>query len=318
VTKVSGPGTAWILLGVLAGALLGIYAPWDSQVLVVLQWAALAVMVFLVVVSLPLLSVGRAIAKPRVLVALFAVNLLVVPLVAFILSRVVFQAPELQVGLLLVLLAPGVALSLTTAHEAGGDVESVLGAKPLLFAGQLVIVPLYTVFLSGGVLGFADLPPTFVVIAGIIVAPSLVALALQGGMTRSSALQKTRTPLTHARVPVIALAVTLVLWNQVPAHVEELEELYRVMPLFFSFLVLLAPLGLLAGILASLTIPEKRAIMIVGAGRGGVIMLPISLALDQDVWGLVPLVVITQLTLEVLGMMVYRTIVPELVSSDSR
>ena len=316
--KVSGPGTAWILLGVLAGALLGIYSPWDSQVLVVLQWVALAVMVFLVVVSLPLLSVGRAIAKPRVLVALFAVNLLVVPLVAFILSRVVFQAPELQVGLLLVLLAPGVALSLTTAHEAGGDVESVLGAKPLLFAGQLVIVPLYTVFLSGGVLGFADLPPTFVVIAGIIVAPSVVALALQGGMTRSAALQKTRTPLTHARVPVIALAVTLVLWNQVPAHVEELEELYRVVPLFFSFLVLLAPLGLLAGLLASLTIPEKRAIMIVGAGRGGVIMLPMSLALDQDVWGLVPLVVITQLTLEVLGMMVYRTIVPELVPSDSR
>ena len=316
--KVSGPGTAWILLGVLAGALLGIYSPWDSPVLVVLQWVALAVMVFLVVVSLPLLSVGRAIAKPRVLVALFAVNLLVVPLVAFILSRVVFQAPELQVGLLLVLLAPGVALSLTTAHEAGGDVESVLGAKPLLFAGQLVIVPLYTVFLSGGVLGFADLPPTFVVIAGIIVAPSVVALALQGGMTRSAALQKTRTPLTHARVPVIALAVTLVLWNQVPAHVEELEELYRVVPLFFSFLVLLAPLGLLAGILASLTIPEKRAIMIVGAGRGGVIMLPMSLALDQDVWGLVPLVVITQLTLEVLGMMVYRTIVPELVPSDSR
>ena len=318
MTKVSGPGTAWILLGVLAGALLGIYSPWDSPVLVVLQWVALAVMVFLVVVSLPLLSVGRAIAKPRVLVALFAVNLLVVPLVAFILSRVVFQAPELQVGLLLVLLAPGVALSLTTAHEAGGDVESVLGANPLLFAGQLVIVPLYTVFLSGGVLGFADLPPTFVVIAGIIVAPSVVALALQGGMTRSAALQKTRTPLTHARVPVIALAVTLVLWNQVPAHVEELEELYRVVPLFFSFLVLLAPLGLLAGILASLTIPEKRAIMIVGAGRGGVIMLPMSLALDQDVWGLVPLVVITQLTLEVLGMMVYRTIVPELVPSDSR
>jgi ACR3 family arsenite efflux pump ArsB len=318
MTKVSGPTTAWILLGVLGGALLGMYAPWDSQILVVVQWVALAVMVFLVVVSLPLLSVGRAIAKPRVLAALFALNLVVVPLVAFILSRVVFQVPELQVGLLLVLLAPGVALSLTTAHEAGGDVESVLGAKPLLFAGQLVIVPLYTVFLSGGVLRFADIPPTFVVIAGIIVAPSVVALALQWGMTRSATLQRTRTPLSHARVPLIALAVAVVLWNQVPAHLAELEELYRVVPLFFSFLVLLAPLGLLAGILASLTIPEKRAIMIVGAGRGGVIMLPISLALDQEVWGLVPLVVITQLTLEVLGMMVYRTIVPELVPSDSR
>ena len=318
MSKTRGPSSAWILLGVLAGGLLGMYSPVASEALVIVQWGALALMVFLVVVSLPLLSVGRAIAKPRVLVALFAVNLLIVPLVAFILSRVVFQVPELQVGLLLVLLAPGVALSLTTAHEAGGDVESVLGAKPLLFAGQLVVVPLYTVFLSGGVLSFSDLPPTFVVIAGIIVAPSALALAVQWGMTRSSSLAASRTALSGARVPLIAVAVALVLWNQVPLHLEELEELYRVVPLFFSFLVLLAPLGLLAGILASLTIPEKRAIMIVGAGRGGVIMLPISLALDQDVWGLVPLVVITQLTLEVVGMMVYRTIVPELVPTDAR
>lgn len=318
MSKTRGPSSAWILLGVLAGGLLGMYSPVASEALVFAQWGALALMVFLVVVSLPLLSVGRAIAKPRVLVALFAVNLLIVPLVAFILSRVVFQVPELQVGLLLVLLAPGVALSLTTAHEAGGDVESVLGAKPLLFAGQLVVVPLYTVFLSGGVLSFSDLPPTFVVIAGIIVAPSALALAVQWGMTRSSSLAASRTALSGARVPLIAVAVALVLWNQVPLHLEELEELYRVVPLFFSFLVLLAPLGLLAGILASLTIPEKRAIMIVGAGRGGVIMLPISLALDQDVWGLVPLVVITQLTLEVVGMMVYRTIVPELVPTDAR
>ena len=318
MSKTRGPSSAWILLGVLAGGLLGMYSPVASEALVIAQWGALALMVFLVVVSLPLLSVGRAIAKPRVLVALFAVNLLIVPLVAFILSRVVFQVPELQVGLLLVLLAPGVALSLTTAHEAGGDVESVLGAKPLLFAGQLVVVPLYTVFLSGGVLSFSDLPPTFVVIAGIIVAPSALALAVQWGMTRFSSLAASRTMLSGARVPLIAVAVALVLWNQVPLHLEELEELYRVVPLFFSFLVLLAPLGLLAGILASLTIPEKRAIMIVGAGRGGVIMLPISLALDQDVWGLVPLVVITQLTLEVVGMMVYRTIVPELVPTDAR
>ena len=318
MSKTRGPSSAWILLGVLAGGLLGMYSPVASEALVIVQWGALALMVFLVVVSLPLLSVGRAIAKPRVLVALFAVNLLIVPLVAFILSRVVFQVPELQVGLLLVLLAPGVALSLTTAHEAGGDVESVLGAKPLLFAGQLVVVPLYTVFLSGGVLSFSDLPPTFGVIAGIIVAPSALALAVQWGMTRFSSLAASRTMLSGARVPLIAVAVALVLWNQVPLHLEELEELYRVVPLFFSFLVLLAPLGLLAGILASLTIPEKRAIMIVGAGRGGVIMLPISLALDQDVWGLVPLVVITQLTLEVVGMMVYRTIVPELVPTDAR
>jgi hypothetical protein len=89
-------------------------------------------------------------------------------------------------------------------------------------------------------------------------------------------------------------------------------------PLFFAFLVLLAPIGLLAGILASLSQAEKRAMMIVGAGRGGIIMLPIALALDVEAWGLVPLVVIVQLGIEVLGLLVYRSIVPEIVPSWGR
>ena len=309
--------TAWILLGVVAGALLAVALPWDSSVLVAAGWVMLAIMVFLVVSSLPLLSIGRAVAKPRVVVALFSLNLVVVPLVAFVLSRVLWQQPELQVGLLLVLLAPGVALSLTTAKQAGGDVESVLGAKPLLLLGQLIVVPLYAIGLTGGVLSFSDLPPTFIVIALVIVVPALCALVLQALARASPSFATLRVTLARATVPSIALAVMVVLWIRVPDHLDEVGELFRLVPLFFSFLVLLAPLGLFVGILASLTFSEKRAIMIVGAGRGGVIMLPIAMALDADKWGLIPLVVITQLAMEILGMMVYRSIVPEIVPSDS-
>jgi predicted Na+-dependent transporter len=309
---------SWILLGIVLGAGLGIYLPWQNPVLESIQWVVLGVMVFLVVSSLPLMSFGRAIAAPRVLVALFAINLAVVPVVAFVLSRVVWQFPELQVGLLLVLLAPGVALSLSVATQAGGDLESVMAAKPLLLVGQLVVVPLYAIWLSGGVLGFGDLPSTFWVIALVIVMPSLLALLLQILGTRFAAFAAVRITANKATIWVIASAVAVVLWNRVPGQAERLEELYRVVPLFISFLVLLAPLGLLAGILASLTGAQKRALMIVGAGRGGIIMLPIALALEPDVWGLVPLVVITQLGIEILGLMVYRTIVPEIVPSYAR
>jgi hypothetical protein len=86
--------------------------------------------------------------------------------------------------------------------------------------------------------------------------------------------------------------------------------------LFFAFLVLMAPLGFLAGVLASLSPPEKRAIMIVGAGRGGVIMLPIAMAMESEVWGVIPLVVVTHLTMEIIGMRVYQSIVPEIVPFD--
>ena len=310
--------TAWILLAVLIGLGLGWFLPWVSPVLETITWFALGAMVFAVVLGLPLLSLGKAIAKPRVLVALFAVNLLVVPTVAFILSRVVWQHPALQVGLLLVLLAPGVALSLTTVKQAGGDVESVLGAKPILLVGQLVVVPLFAVGLSGGTLGFDDLPDTFGAILGVIVVPAVLAVIVQLIGLRQPSWSSARRTLTRYTVVFIAVAVALSLWVRVPAHVEDLFELLRLVPLFFSFLVLLAPLGLLAGILASLTPSEKRAIMIVGAGRGGVIMLPIVMALEPEVWGVVPLVVVMHLVIEILGMMVYRTIVPEIVPLENR
>ena len=58
--------------------------------------------------------------------------------------------------------------------------------------------------------------------------------------------------------------------------------------------------------------------MIVGAGRGGVIMLPVAMALDQSIWGMIPLVVVVHLAIEILGMLVYRSIVPELVPLDNR
>lgn len=316
--KTRGLSTAWILPGILVGALLGVYAPLPGVALEQLQWGALAIMVFCIVSSLPLLSLGRALAKPRVLAALSAVNLIVVPLVAFVLSRVVWQQPELQVAVLLVLLAPGVALSLQTAVQAGGNIDSVLASTPVLLVGQLIVVPLYAILLSGGVLSFFDLPDTFLAIGLVIVAPALLALITQASLAKSPRLVTFRRGIGHVTPIVISLTVLLVLWNRIPAELENLPELYRVVPLFFSFLVLLAPLGLLAGILASLTAAEKRAVMIVGAGRGSLMMLPISLALDPEAWGLVPLVVIVQLGIEVIGLLVYRSIVPEIVPPPSR
>lgn len=310
--------SAWVLAGVALGSVLAVYAPLQQGALEAPTWGVLAFMVLCVVLSLPLMSVGKAIQAPRVMVGLAVINLVIVPLIAFILSRVVWQIPEFQVGLLLVLLAPGVALSLNTAFAAGGDLDSVLAATPVLLVGQLVAVPLYAIALSGGVLSFSDLPPTFVVIALVIAVPSVVALAIQALAIPVPGMIRVRQGLTRLAVPSISVAVLLVVWDRLPRHLDEVEQFSRLLPLFISFLVLIAPLALLVGILASLTQPQKRAMMIVGAGRGGIMMLPITLALDPETWGLVPLVVVAQLTIEVLGLMVYRSIVPEIVPSWGR
>jgi predicted Na+-dependent transporter len=268
---------------------------------------------------MPLLSVGRAVWQRRVWGALLAINLLAVPGLAFILSRLVFHTYEMQVGVLLVLLAPGVALSLPIIRGAGGDAESVLGVMPILLAGLLVLVPLLTIVLSGGVFALADIPPTLIPIALTIVFPVGVALLLQAvTKNRGHKVATVFGEVPRWTIWAGAVGFFLVAWDRTPGVAERLPELSWLVPISIAFLVLMAPLNLLVAGLAGVTVDKRRAILIAGIGRGGLVMLPITLSLDSEVWGLVPFVVMLYTSIEAMGLLVYRSITPEILDSSQR
>jgi ACR3 family arsenite transporter len=309
----------WLPAALLAGVVLGLTVPLPVQIPHQAVLAVQSIVVFLLALSMPLLSVGRAVWQRRVWGALLAINLLAVPLLAFILSRLVFHSYEMQVGVLLVLLAPGVALSLPIIRGAGGDAESVLGVMPLLLAGLLVLVPLLTIVLSGGVFSLADIPPTLIPIALTIVFPVGVALLLQT-VTKNRG-QKVAT--VFGEVPrwtiwAGSIGFFVVAWDRTPNVADRLPELSWLVPISIAFLVLMAPLNLLVAGLAGVTVDKRRAILIAGIGRGGLVMLPITLALDPEVWGLVPFVVMLYTSIEAIGLLVYRSITPEILDSSQR
>ena len=309
----------WLPAALLAGVVLGLTVPLPVQIPQQAVLAVQSIVVFLLALSMPLLSVGRAVWQRRVWGALLAINLLAVPLLAFILSRLVFHSYEMQVGVLLVLLAPGVALSLPIIRGAGGDAESVLGVMPLLLAGLLVLVPLLTIVLSGGVFSLGDIPPTLIPIALTIVFPVGVALLLQT-VTKNRG-QKVAT--VFGEVPrwtiwAGSIGFFVVAWDRTPNVADRLPELSWLVPISIAFLVLMAPLNLLVAGLAGVTVDKRRAILIAGIGRGGLVMLPITLALDPEVWGLVPFVVMLYTSIEAIGLLVYRSITPEILDSSQR
>lgn len=314
-----GPSLLWLGAGAGVGVVLAIFFPGASEVLPFFVWPAHFLVVLAVALSLPLLSIGKVYQGTRVWVALLAINLAVVPVLAFILSRVVWYSPGLQVGLLLVLLAPGVALSLPIIRNAGGDAESVLSATPVVLVAQLIAVPLLAVWLSGGVFSLEDLPPTFPVIGVVIVLPVVLAAGIQYLASRKNrqAVVVWRAG-SQSVVWLASSAIALTVWWRFPDHLADLEDLNWLIPLSIAFLVLIAPLSILIGSLAGVTPAKRRAIMIAGAGRGGLIVLPITLALDPSVWGLVPLVVIGQTVIEAAGLLVYRSIVPEIIDTPGR
>jgi len=314
-----GPTLLWLGVGAGAGAVGAVFAPGLSPFLGAVAWPLHFLVVFSLALSLPLLSLGKVYQGRRVWIALLAINLLAVPLLAFLLSRVVWYSPGLQVGLLLVLLAPGVALSLPIIRGAGGDVESVLSATPLILGLQLVLVPLLTIWLSGGIFSFSDLPPTFLVIGVVIVLPVVVAGAVQLLTVKQVPLALSiRRRGSESVVWVAAAAIAVTVWWRLPNHIDRLDDLNWLVPLSIAFLVLIAPVSILVGSLAGVAPAKRRAIMIAGAGRGGLIILPITLALDPSIWGLVPLVVIGQTVIEAAGLLVYRSIVPEIIDTPGR
>jgi predicted Na+-dependent transporter len=305
--------------GAIVGTLLAVLVPGLSSMVGVIAWPLHALVVFGVALSLPLLSIGRVYQGTRVWVALLAINVVVVPLMAFLMSRVVWNFPEVQVGLLLVLLAPGVALSLPIIRNAGGDTESVLSATPIILGTQLIVVPVATVWLSGGVFSFSDMPPTFPVIGAVIVVPVLAAAVIQWLATKRKpfALSIQRWG-SRSVVWLASAAIAVTVWWRLPDNLDQAWALDWLIPLVIGFLVLIAPVSILIGSLAGVTPAKRRAIMIAGAGRGGLVVLPITLGLDPEVWGLVPLVVIGQMVIEGAGLLVYRSIVPEIIDTPGR
>ena len=309
----------WLPAALFAGVALGLTFPLPVAIPLPGLLAIQSIVVFLLALSMPLLSVGRAVWQRKVWGALLAINLLAVPGLAFILSRLVFHTYEMQVGVLLVLLAPGVALSLPIIRGAGGDAESVLGVMPILLAGLLVLVPLLTIVLSGGVFALADIPPTLIPIALTIVFPVGVALLLQAvTKNRGHKVATVFGEVPRWTIWAGAVGFFLVAWDRTPGVAERLPELSWLVPISIAFLVLMAPLNLLVAGLAGVTVDKRRAILIAGIGRGGLVMLPITLSLDSEVWGLVPFVVMLYTSIEAMGLLVYRSITPEILDSSQR
>ena len=309
----SAGSPVWLPLGLVGGIALA-NVTGDIGVPTVLVYGAFGVVAFLIGLSLPLLSVGRFVGNARVWRALLIINLVAVPLLAFVLSRILWRSPDLQLGILLALLAPGVALSIPIIRRAGGDVESVLGITPLLLLGQLLLVPPLAILLTGGLFSLTDISHTLGPIAMVIVVPVALAALFQaverGNQKR---LLPLRVRLTSATGVVAGAAFFLTAWSEASTRLERVIELTWLVPLAIAFLVLMAPVTLLVAGLAGVDADKRRAMLISAVGRGGMVITPITLSLETDYWSMVALAVMTQASVEALGLMVYRSISPEIV-----
>ncbi|QCU77963.1 arsenic resistance protein [Citricoccus sp. SGAir0253] len=295
------------------GAVFGLAAPSTAPALELAINPVLMVLLYATFLGVPLTRLGRALRDGRFLTGLLVLNFIVVPVVVYALSRFVADDQALLLGVLLVLLTPCIDYVIVFSGLAGAAHDRLLAAAPLLMLAQMLLLPAYLgLFMGPGLFQVLDVAPFLEAFLLLIVAPLTLAAITQYVATRSAAARKVMEVMEALMVPLMMTTLAVVVASQIAAVRADLSSLLRVIPLYVAFLVVMVPLGVLAGRVFGQDAPATRAVVFSGATRNSLVVLPLALALPESL-ALAAVVVVTQTLVELVGMVTYVRLIPRLV-----
>lgn len=294
------------------GALLGLAAPQLAPALEHSIEPVLMVLLFATFLGVPLIEVGRALRDIRFLGTVLVANFVVVPVIAWGLSRFVADDRGLLLGVLFVLLTPCIDYVIVFTGLAGGARARLLAAAPLLMLVQIVLLPVFLFLFAGGdVLSVIDVGPFVEAFLLLIVLPLAAAAVVQAVARRHPVGKVIERVMAGAMVPLMMATLAVVVGSQIAAVGAQALTLLRVVPVYVVFVALAVTTGLLAGRLARLDVPSTQAVMFSAATRNSLVVLPLALALPDSL-SIAPLAVVTQTLVELVAMVVLVRLVPRI------
>jgi ACR3 family arsenite transporter len=267
---------------------------------------ALAFMLFVTFLQVPLAHLGRAFTHLRFLAALVVTNFLVIPLLVACLLPLAPADPLIRLGVLLVLLAPCIDYVVTFAHLGRADARALLAATPVLLVAQMALLPVYLRILLGDAAAAALIQPAPFIDAFIwlIAAPLVLAGAVQYWAVRTRAGAQAAAVLGVLPVPATALVLFVVVASVLPQLGQSRAAALAVIPVYIAFAVLAPLAGWLVARLCRLAAPAARAVAFSGATRNSLVILPLALAVPGPL-PLLPAIIVTQTLVELIAELVY-------------
>lgn len=300
---------ALYLVAIAAAVAVGLAVPAASALEVTIT-PVLGILLYATFLAVPFRQITDAVRDRRFLITVLVLNFVVVPIIVFGLSRFVAGEEAVQVGVLLVLLAPCVDYVIVFAGLAGGARDRLLAATPLLMLVQMALLPVYLWAMAGpGIVGSFAVRPFIEAFVLLIVMPLALAVCTQLLAARSRAGRAIEHVMSAAMVPLMMLTLSVVVASQISAVGTALSSVLSAVPIFVAFVIILAPLGALAGRAMRLDAPSTRAVVFSGVTRNSLVVLPIALALPAA-YATTPLVVVTQTLVELLAMILLVAVVP--------
>ena len=306
-------------VAVFLAVTFGVLAPLSAHGLNLLVTPAIAVLMYAMFLQIPFLDLRQGLGNKRFIAALLLANFVLVPLLVWALTRGLVERPALLVGTLLVLLTPCIDYVVVFTHIGKGDSRSMLAATPLLLLLQLVLLPVYLGFMLGAQSAVVVAAGPFVeAFVWLIVVPMILAVLTTSLARRSSAISRWCGAWGWLPVPAMALVLFVVIAAQITSVVRDISLLLPVIPIYVAFVVLAPLMGILAARLFALPATTARAVTFSASTRNSLVVLPLALALPEDVRGLAATAVILQTLVELVAELVYVRLIPAVVWPASR
>ena len=256
------------IAAIVLGGTVGWLAPAVAPTLTLSINPVLGLLLFATFLGVPLIQVGRAFLDIRFLGTVLVVNFIVVPVMAFGLSRFVAGDRALLVGVLLVLLTPCVDYVIVFTGLAGGARERLLAATPLLMLLQMVLLPVYLLLFAGpDTVSIIEIEPFLEAFLVLIVIPLLAAATVQWIGRRHRFGRAIEAIMQSLMVPLMMTTLAVVVGSQIAAVGTRITSLLQVVPLYVVFMVVMVIVGVVAGRLVHLDVPATRALVFSGSTR---------------------------------------------------
>lgn len=301
-----------IVLIIAAG--LGLLAPDSGAKLDATISLIIAILMYSMFSQIPFMSLKESISNGRFIWALLTVNYIAVPIVVWLLSKLLPEHPPLLLGVYLVLLTPCIDYVIVFTALGRGNEKLILTSTPILFITQVLLLPLYLLlFIGKDAAEIVEPGPFLEAFLGLIVIPLGLAIILQVFAKKSPVGSTIIDKSAWLPVPFMALTLFVVVASQIGKLSTYVDVIIKVIPIYFAFMVIMPIISKFIAKRFKLDIRSGRALIFSGSTRNSLVVLPLALALPDHLSTLVTAIIVTQTIVELIGEFIYIRLVPNVI-----
>lgn len=302
-------------LAIALGFAVALTVPGTGRLEVLIN-PALALMLFVTFLQVPLVKLRAALANRRFLGALLVANFLVVPLLVAAMLPLLPADPRVRIAVLFVLLCPCIDYVVTFSHLGKADSALLLAATPVLLLVQMLLLPLYFGVLMGETsASLVQAGPFLHAFVWLIAVPLLLAAGLQAAASRSPRVARLAGLGGVMPVPATAGVLFVVIAAVTPQLGPASNAAVSVVPFYIAFAIIAPQLGLAVARIFKLAVPAKRAVAFASGTRNSLVILPLALSIPGAL-PIVPAVIVTQTLVELIAMLAYIPLIRRVATRD--